>query len=140
MNLKLIQRDRLFELIDGHNLVGEVITLPFGVMRVELMVADTAIFLQRAGQKVLRRNVVNIWVAAGRGTGSWWGDDLADVIDARVRCCAVVPDALDSRLEALLAKLIVFFARDDLVHICVTDGDQDVRLPVSASCLVSLWF
>ena len=127
--LELLERDRLFELVDGENLVRPVIPLPFMVVRVELVVADAAIFFKWRfiRQKIVGAEIPDVGMATGRRARAA-GKDLTDVIHAGAWGGAEEPDPLHAWFETGFAEYVVSLPRDNLFHEVLSHGDDDVGL------------
>lgn len=125
--LELLERDRLVELVDGENLVGVVVSFQLEAVVVELVVADAAILFEG---RAVGRGVFHVRVADRWGAGAG-GKDLADVVEAGVGRGAVEPDSLHAPFEPVLAEVVRFGSRDNLLHGELARGEDDVRLDVS---------
>lgn len=98
-------------------------------MVVELRVAKAAVFFKRrfVGEEIVGGDILGVGVAAGVGSGAR-GKDLTDVIEAAVGHGAVEPDSLHAGFEWVFAEYVSLLSRDDLLHIRLPNGENEVGL------------
>lgn len=104
-----LQGDRPLELVQSDNFVGKVPAGPGLVPLVELGVSQA---------------ILNQWRIAGfpgvRGHG------LADMGDAGMRGSPVEPESFHAGIDAIFSELIILSSLDDLVHVRVLHGQNDI--------------